>query len=209
MALRSFAAAFLLSVLVPLAEGWFPALPAASASGAALALLPWLALATLPRVGAPGDAARAPCEALLAGALALPPLALGAGLDLARGAEPRALAAFAGCAWLALVLWVASAACAVKAARARCVFGALWLALVPGAAALRLALAWVPLRASAEAAEASARAAPFALDPLILCLRFARAPLLAPAELAACCGAAIVVLLATLAAGRTGAEARP
>lgn len=210
MALRWFAAAFLLALLVPLLEGSFSGVSLARGSLAALALLPWLALAALPRASLtrvpltrerPG-ARRALREALFAGALALPPLALGAGLDLARGVEPRALAAVCAGGWLVLVLWVAAAAHATSTARARTGFALLWLALVPGAAALRLALAWVPLGASWDA---PGRTPLFALDPLVWCHRWGRAgglEVLAVGELALAVGAALLALLCVLALAR-------
>lgn len=219
MTLRWFAAAFLLSLLVPLLEGLLPAVPLARGSLAALALLPWLALATLPRAerkdgvgeknGADPSAPPWWRATLFAGCLALPPLALGVGIDLARGAEPLALAPAAAAAWVALVLWVGAAERAARAARARAPFAWLWLALLPGAAALRLALAWVPLRASSVPA---GRSPLFALDPLVWCHRWGRPGALeSPAygELAlAVLAAALVLLAVTALASRPAAEVR-
>ncbi len=217
MAQRCFAAAFALALLVPLLEASVPGLTLARGSLAALALLPWLALAPLPRSlrarapisPAPADSAfPALREALYVGALALPPLALGAGLDLARGADASALSAAGAGGWLLLVLWVGAAAHAGRTSRARAAFAWLWFVLLPGAAALRLALAWVPLRAGGAASEPE-RARWLALDPLVWCHRFGRAGGLeqsAALELALALGAALVVLLAVHALARASPE---
>lgn len=214
MTLRALATPFLLALLVPCLESGGALLgaeelaPVALARGslAALALLPWLALSAWPRPAREDLAGssrasswRAP---FLVGCLALPPLGLGVGLDLARGADPRALAAAALGAWTVLLLWVGAAERAAAAPRAARVFAVLWLALLPGAAALRLALAWVPARASSGP---SGPGALFALDPLVWCQRWGREGGLAsfaPRELGLALGAALSVFLVVLALAR-------
>ncbi len=204
MALRWLAAAFALALLVPLLEGLVPGLFLARGSLAALAMLPWLALAPLPRKhGADAGPFRG---ALFVGCLALPPLALAAGLDLARGAEPRAHALSVVGAWLALVLWVGAAERAAGVARARRAYAGLWLVLVPGAAALRLALAWAPL---SQARAGSGSSAWFALDPLVWCHRWARPSgfeAQAALELGLVLGAAVSVRVVVSSLARSGAQ---
>lgn len=204
MAARQLAAAFLLSILVPLCEALLPGLPLARGSLAALAILPWLVLAPLPR----SRTAVGPVwhEPLLSGCLALPPLCLGAGIDLARGVEARVLAPTSAAAWLVLVLWSGAAACAVRTRRTRSVFSALWFLCLPAASALRLALAWVPLRASAPL---PGRAPLFALDPLLWCHRWGRAGGLAELallELGLALCTALLVFGIVLALDRQGAQ---
>lgn len=210
MASRWLAAAFALALLVPLLEGLVPGLFLAQGSLAALSLLPWLALGPLPR-GRAADVGGARA-ALYVGCLALPPLALAIGLDLARGAETRALAFTASGAWLVLVLWVAAAEWAVRVPRARRVYSALWLVLVPGAAALRVALSWAPLgRARGGRAPGTDLTTAFALDPLVWCHRWARPGGLGaqPAlELGLALGAAALVLLTVLALARPDVRSR-
>lgn len=115
---------------------------------AALALLPWIALAGMPR-----DASRAAAgplaRALAWPCLALPPCALAAALD-ARAGRTGLAALLAG----GLLLVLLSALAAAAAGRARA-YGWLWLAWVPGAAALLVALRFAPL-AGGEAAPAPA-----------------------------------------------------
>lgn len=201
MSSRLLAAAFLLSILVPLGEALLPAIPLARGSLTALAVLPWLVLAPVPRrSNAPAEPAwRA---ALASACLALPPLFLGAGVDLARGAEPAVLAATGAAAWLVLLLWSSAAECAARSAARLRVFAALWFVLLPGASALRFALAWVPLRAGAAE---PGRAPLFALDPLLWCHRWGRAgglaePRLGELSLAVC--AALFALVLVLVGGR-------
>jgi hypothetical protein len=162
------AAAFLLSVAVPSCELLWPAASLARGSYTALALLPWFALAPLPRTGA----AREPWRATaFVGACALPPLGLGLGLDLARGLAPGALAWSLAGGWLALVLWTASAELAPRAPRSRQGFAGLWLVLLPGSAALALALTWVPRLGP----DPPAPARWLELNPLLWCHRWGRA----------------------------------
>jgi hypothetical protein len=195
------AAAFLLSILVPIGEALLPAAPLARGSLAALALLPWLALASLPGAGHESSA-----PAWRAGSfpacLALPPLGLGAGIDLARGADARVLATTAAAGWLVLVLWSLAAELARRAPRARSAFAWLWFVLVPGASALAFALAWVPLRAGAAAPR---RAPLLAADPLLWCHRWGRPGGLIElerGELAVALGMAAFVLGVVLVLGR-------
>ncbi len=206
MGARLLAAAFLLSILVPLCEAWLPAFPLAQGSLAALAILPWLVLAPLPRQR---HAQREPLwrGPLSAACLALPSLCLGAGIDLARGIEPHVLAPTTAAAWLVLVLWSGAAECARRSDRTRSAFATLWFLLLPGASALRFALAWVPLRASTAG---SGRAPLYALDPLLWCQRWGRAgglEQLGLLELCLALGAALLVLVVVLVLHRPeGAE---
>lgn len=201
MAARLLAAAFLLALLVPVGEALLPAAPLARGSLTALALLPWLVLAPLP--GARHDASAPAWRAGSFPALfALPPACLGAGIDLARGADARVLAVTAAGAWIVLVLWSLAAELARRAPAARPAFAALWFLLLPGASALSFALAWVPLRAGALA---PSRAPFLAADPLLWCHRWGRPGGLAELALAelglALCTAALV-LGVVLALGR-------
>jgi len=179
VAARVHAAAFLLSIVVPLCEVWLPTVPLARGSLAALALLPWLVLASMPgRCADPSTPAWR--GAVSSGCLALPPLCLCAGIDLARGVDTRVLAPTAAAAWLVLVLWSLAAECAARAPQSRAAFAVLWFLLLPGASALRFSLAWVPLRASPEEPQ---RAPLFAADPLLWCHRWGRPAGLAQVEL--------------------------
>lgn len=209
MAARQLAAAFLLSIFVPLCEALLPAVPLARGSLAALAILPWLVLLPLPlRARAPEEPSwRAP---LFGACLALPPLCLGAGIDLARGVEPRVLAANAAAAWLVLVLWSGAAGCAGRSQRSRSAFAALWFLFLPGASALRFALAWVPLRGSTSG---PSRAPLFALDPLLWCHRWGRAGGLEQLQLLelllALCAALLVFLIVLALRRAESAGVRP
>jgi hypothetical protein len=200
VALRTLAAAFLLSLLVPVGEALLPLAPPARGSLAALALLPWLALATLPE--ARRDAAPSWRSGSIPACLALPPICLGAGVDLARGAEAHVLGASAAAGWLVLLLWSLAAELARRAPAASSVFAALWFVLLPGASALALALTWVPLRAGSAAPR---RAVLLAADPLLWCHRWGRAEGLAElrlGELALAVSTAVLVLGVVLALGR-------
>ena len=97
----------------------------------ALALLPWLVWASLPRgaVERPGIDALAPC-------LAAPLAVLGVALDRARGLEwPDALLGAGGAAFLALLYGWSASRCA-RTSRGRRVYAAGWFALIAGAPAL-------------------------------------------------------------------------
>jgi hypothetical protein len=161
------ATAFLLALAVPLAEA-LSGVTLAQGSTAALALLPWLVLAPVPRA-TPATESR--WEPLRVASCALPVLGLGLGLDLARGASRAPLVLGAASAWVALLLWTTAAEHAAAEPRARQVYARLWFVLVPLPAAVRLALAWVPRGAGADE---PGRAAWLALDPWIACHRWGR-----------------------------------
>lgn len=204
MSARGLATLSLLSLVVPVLET-LGAGPLARGSLAALALLPWFLFALVPRSRS-ADGEGAWRAAAFVALLALPPLALGAGLDLARGAAPGGLLAATGTALFAFVLWRAANEVAARRESARGTYAALWLALVPGAAALRLALVWVPRRGSGEAPGTGLL---YALDPLVWCHRWGRegglaGPVFMPA-LVVLIGAALV-LAATLASARRGEQ---
>lgn len=139
------------------------------ASLAGLALLPWLALA-----GWPGRGDESP---LLWLALAAPPVALAGAYDRLAGAAAgplaMALAAAAG-----LVLLLADARRAAERSRSP-VHAALWTALVPGLAALRVALGFAPQPGSPDGGAWLERAA--AASPLVWVHGWARAGGLAEA----------------------------
>ncbi len=111
------------------------------ASKLGLASLPWIALAGIPAVRGKGPA-HGPWPLVFS---ALPPLALGAGLD--RASDPAGTSPFeTGAGLLVSVLLVVSWAGVARrsAPRSRLVAGAFWFLLVPGLAALDAALEWVP-----------------------------------------------------------------
>jgi len=138
--------------------------PWQGASLSALVLLPWLALAGVPRGpggASPAEGARA---ALRAAALALPPLGLALGLDDVRGFEPAGLLARALPAWALVFLWGWAAELARASRRAGRAYSALWLLALPGSAALWVALVWAA-RGSAARAPALDLVAP--LNPLL------------------------------------------
>lgn len=171
VAARSLAVLFLASLLAPLSEALLPELELARGSYAALALAPWLVFALLP------SAAGAPRERVLdtlawRGGLCLPPLCLGAGLDLARGADPRALLGLCALGWLVFLLWCAASLRSAGSARCRMAFAWLWFLLLPGIAGVRTALAWVARRGDSGAEEGGVL---FALDPWVWWHRWARA----------------------------------
>lgn len=107
------------------------------ASRLGLALLPWVALAGIPRVPAEGGAGWIGVTAL-----AVPPLALGAGLDLAGGAGRNGILLAGGAGIAILALLAAGADLARRDPVAHRVHAALWLLLLPGSAALLAALGW-------------------------------------------------------------------
>ncbi len=143
MGLATRATAFGLSALPAALESLAPLgtgeLPWSGASAAALSLFPWLALATLPPRAVESPSARAGFPAALA---ALPALALGLGLDGARGWPGRALAMAAVSSWLALLLWSLAAELAAGSEVSRRLYTALWFVSLPGSAALWVACAW-------------------------------------------------------------------
>ncbi len=133
----------LLPILIESASGGAIGFPEASKLG--LVLLPWIALAGLPHEKEREKPAERSRDALLTLVLALPPVALGAGLDVAAAtstgapSEPYGTLSIAA---LVIVCWRAAAD--RKGSRTRALQGGLWTALVPGAAALHVALLWVP-----------------------------------------------------------------
>ncbi len=133
----------LIPFLIESASGGAIGFPGASKLG--LVLLPWIALAGLPSGKEREEPDRKGLGSLSVLFLALPEVALGAGLD-------RASSTTAGLpreAWWTLAIAVIVAVCWKAAAdrkgsRTRAFQGGLWTALVPGAAALHVALLWVP-----------------------------------------------------------------
>ena len=109
-----------------------------------LVLLPWLAVAGMPRhapLPATEPAVRPPAPWVGVAALALPALALGVGLDAAGGRSEVWLPAVLGVALVAGL--AAGASGAARHPRARGIHAAAWLVLVPGTAALLVALGWI------------------------------------------------------------------
>jgi hypothetical protein len=189
---------FLPTVLDALSSG---NLSLGEASHLGLASLPWIALAGFP--SAAREPARAPGRPWwLAAAAAAPPLALAAGLDRAasRGSSAAPVLAELAVALVLVLLW---GGVAERSRRRRGSAGGLaWLLLVPGLAALSLALDWVP-RVSGEPAPAPASWSE-RLSSLVLFARVARGEAL---DLA---GAAIAVVVALLAFAMVlGLERRP
>ncbi|MEW6072178.1 MAG: hypothetical protein AB1726_06210 [Planctomycetota bacterium] len=132
------AVAWALSVLPFLAErlgGESLAIPGASRAG--LVLLPWIALAGLPRRSAAPGAL--PWTATTA--FVLPPLALGAGLDILAGAARGEVLGRCLVGGTLVALLALGAELAGEAGRR--LHAVLWLVLVPGSAALLAALAWI------------------------------------------------------------------
>jgi hypothetical protein len=119
---------------IPDAEHWFGGL-----SRAAFVALPWIAFAGLPRSESARELRRS-SAASAAIALALPPLALGARLDIADGLDAGAVIALSlASVALAVVLWFAaesSARDSVHASR----YALAWLVIVPGVPCLCAAL---------------------------------------------------------------------
>lgn len=134
-------------------------------SSAALALLPWTCFATMPRRGGSTD-----LPGSMVPLFALPPLALGTGLDLARGADWRTLGPAVAASWLALWLWNGAAQAAARPGGRARLHAALWLLLVPLGLALRVALAWIP----GSSLEALPPRPWHAADPLLFLHRWGR-----------------------------------
>jgi len=101
-----------------------------------LALLPWIALAGLPRGTAVPREPRS--SWLLPLALALPAVGLAVGYE--RGQDPGRTAVVALGGLLLLTLWALAARLASGSGRG--LYGLLWLLLVPGAATAIWALSW-------------------------------------------------------------------
>jgi hypothetical protein len=114
------------------------------ASRTALAAWPWIAWLGLPgRARTPGSAIGASRGSgwIATAALAAPALAAGAGLDLARGVDPRAVATLGlACAASIAALTAAAALASRSPARARA-HAMAWLVLVPGTPMLAACLA--------------------------------------------------------------------
>ena len=148
--------AFLVSI-APGALAWLPGRgwSLEGSSWLALALLPWLALAGLPR-GVPSRAAAGRAGPLAVVGLALPALALAAGFDLSAGQPPTGLAHLAG--W-GLVLIAALALAADRGGR---LHAALWLLTVPAAAFLLHALTRIGSQATSDFLPRALAASPLA-----------------------------------------------
>lgn len=199
------ALAFALSFLPALLEfASGGALSFGESSHLALASLPWLALAGLPqRRGARGPTASR------AVAAALPPLTLAAGLDRASaggGGVPLVLLGELGVALALIGLW---AEVGWRSAARGGAFGALcWLCLVPGLAALRLALVFAPSTSGAPPAAGPALLLTRA-NPLYLFLEAARAGRLDAVGALVSLALALLVLGAELGLGRRAREGAP
>ena len=111
------------------------------ASRLALVAAVWLALVGLPAAGGAVEKARAWPRAL---ALALPPAACAAWLDLRAGHAPEALGLTAIGA-LALFAVLGEARRAAAGSGGVGLYAPLWLVLVPGAPGLRAALGWAAI----------------------------------------------------------------
>ena len=189
-------------------RGWLPPGP----SALALAALPWVAMAGLPRAKRSSDAPRSPGRAPFALAMVLAPLALAAGIDLRAGIPAPALTALGlGCAALVFLLELSAdrAAALGRAAsseRAERLRSWAWLALVA-----------VPLFAASLRLGAPARALPRPVEllagstPLGWCARNAAAESLrsgasSPWTLAPWIPAAIALGLCALGGSRAPAE---
>lgn len=124
--------------------------------------LPWFVLAPLP-----GGTRAAAGQGFFLALSALVPLALGFGLDVARGADPRADGVRLAAAWAALCLW----SLAAERTRAPRRFAMAWFVLLPGLTGLRLALAWAPR----TAVDSGAGPAWLAVDPWVFLFRWGQA----------------------------------
>jgi len=114
-------------------------------SRAAWVLLPWMALAGLPRTSTQRLASG---RSLL---FALPILGLAAGLDFAEGESPARLAWFLGGASLLCLGWAALADRARGTGAMRSRYGWVWLLGVPLPLAYLTAFAWAPAHAASAA----------------------------------------------------------
>jgi hypothetical protein len=152
---------FAASALPLVLERAAPAFAIEGTSRTALVLLPWLGLAGVPRGAAAGSRRGVALAVLEVGLFALPPLALALALD--RG-DARSLAfGTAVVAYALLCLWTLAAELAASSARARRPYALAWFALVPGSAALAVALGWAAAaQRSAPLVDALARTSPLA-----------------------------------------------
>ena len=136
------AAAWLLSCApVALPAIWGPAEASlGEASRAALAVLPWLAWIGLPGAARGEDpGGRRASSTVGTAALAAPPLAAAAAIDLGHGRAPASLLALALSSLAMILLLGFAAARAASGGRSRA-FAWAWIALVPGLPLLRCAL---------------------------------------------------------------------
>lgn len=122
------------------------------ASWLALALLPWLALAGLPRAPARPGFRASRAAWLLPVALALPPAALGWTADAAAAGAASRATTTALALLLVVGLWSAAAEAARPSGPARNAYGLAWLVLVPGTALLATGLGWASRTAPREGA---------------------------------------------------------
>jgi hypothetical protein len=163
---RGLIATYLLALALPLLESVWPRVALARGAQSALAWLFANAMLTYPRAAAVSGSSFGSLRRL---ALLLPVLGLTLGLDLARGLIEPVRAAWMTLAFAALlVAWSGLAEWAATSERRRARYREVWLCLVPGLAALALALAWVPRGAGDGPA-----ARFWALSPLVLAQRAA------------------------------------
>lgn len=159
-------AAYLLGLAPPLLEALLPGLELVQGAQAPALWLVALFALSFPRARA--DEERAGRSALLELLWLAPPLGLALGLDLARGQSGlRAAGLTLGLAGLCLG-WSALAAQAARRPETRARYRDVWLLLVPGLAALALALSWVP-RGAGDPPGARL----FSASPLVLAQRAA------------------------------------
>lgn len=177
------------SLLVPMLDALGSGGTLAPASRAALVLLTWFAIALLPpsRRSVPG-----PLTTL--GYLG-PPLGLGLGLDLAAGRAPGALALAALVSVVLLLLWGHARARATSGLASARAYALSWALLVPGVAALHVALDWAPRGTTGG----GARAGWAGIDPLVSTLRWGAAGAEATAPWSALLAAVLVVVVVRLA----------
>jgi hypothetical protein len=135
------AVAWLLSCApIALPSIWPPAEASlGEASRAALSVLPWLAWIGLPGALGSGSAKDSGSITLGTAALAAPPLAAGAAIDLGHGRSGATLAALALLS-LAMILMLGFAARRAECGSRSRAFAWAWIALVPGLPILRCAL---------------------------------------------------------------------
>ncbi len=203
MGARGLVVAWILSVL-PLVLGCLGAgsLRIEGASLLGLTLLPWVALAGIPRASREGGAGW-----LGVIALAVPPLALGAGLDLAGGGDRTGILLAGGGGIAILALLAAGADLARREPRARRVHAGLWFLLVPATAALLAALGWAA--APGEGSVPGLLAGVGRLDPLVWVHRWTRPEGLGEAvDIAVLLGTLLLLAPGLVARGRIAEEPR-
>lgn len=166
MRTRGLIATYLLGLALPFLESVWPRIELARGAFSAPLWLVAFALLTCPRRAAAEEAAWRVSARLLCALT--PPLGLALGLDLARGAEARsAWLVTAGFAVL-FAGWSLLGEHAAQSARRRARYGDAWLVLVPGAAALAMALFFAPSRSVGAGVPAF-----WSLSPLVLAQRAA------------------------------------